>query len=274
LEFLATASPTSNSDDETAMDPTPTGTEETKQMEMPPTASDIALCPKVKTEYATGTAGVKAIRTTNVSPITYRACYYAKNCQYRIRRFPSIADAAAAIECADAWVHDGPHDGQAQMLSDDLVSPFLFGDSNRTGTKLNQNHCTGKGGHYYEVENLESHSPSGRPMRGYKMPQVQPARASACEPSESVGSCRETHIMSLIIIHNGQVALTRTKAKKFWLPCYVILPQRTAQYVARRAATRIGLRIRTGTSQAIQGAQWNKCRLSSSDDTLDAGKAM
>ena len=88
LKFLATASPTSNSDDETAMDPTPTVTEKTKQMEMPPTASDIALCPKIKTEYATGIAGVKAIRTTNVSPFIYRARYYAKNRQYRIGRFP------------------------------------------------------------------------------------------------------------------------------------------------------------------------------------------
>ena len=89
------------------MDPTPTVTEETKQMEMPPTASDIALCPKVKAEYA-----------------IYRARYYTKNRQYRIGGFPSIADAAAAIECADAWVHDGPHDGQAQMLTDDLVILF------------------------------------------------------------------------------------------------------------------------------------------------------
>jgi hypothetical protein len=123
-EFLTTDSAASNSDNEETMEPTSADTEETKQMEMPPTASDIALCPKIKTEYATGTAGVKAIRTTNASPVTFRARYYTKNRQYRIGRFPSIADAAAAIECADAWVHDGPHEGQAQMLSDNLVSPF------------------------------------------------------------------------------------------------------------------------------------------------------
>jgi len=190
LEFLATDSATSNSDDDETMEPTPTETEGTKQKKTPPTASDIALYPKIKTEYATGTAGVKAIRTTNAIPVIFRARYYAKNRQYRIGRFPSIADAAAAIECADAWVHDGPHDGQAQMLSDDLVSPISFGNSNREGTKLNPNTRTGEGGHYDEMENHEPHSPPGRPMRGSKMPQVPPARASACKQSEPVGSCR------------------------------------------------------------------------------------
>jgi hypothetical protein len=202
LEFLATGSTTSNSDDETAMDPTLTVTEETKQMEMLPTASDIALCPKVKTEYATGTAGVKAIRTTNVSPVTYRARYYAKNRQYRIGRFPLIADAAAAIKCADAWVHNGPHDGQSQMLSDDLVSPFSFGESNREGTKPTQNIPTGKCRYYYEVEDPTSQTPPKGPMRRPKMPQVPPARASAREPSELVGSIRERRIASLIIIRD------------------------------------------------------------------------
>ena len=190
LEFLAIGSPASNSDNEMEMDQTPTATEETKQNEMPPTASDIALCPNVNTEYATGTAGVKAIRTTNASPVTYRARYYTNNRQYRIGRFASITEAAAAIKCADAWVHDGPHFGQEQMLSDDLVSPFLFDSSNREGKNKHQNHCAGEGGHDDEMEDPETQSPPRRPMRGSEMPEVPPARASACEPSESVDSSR------------------------------------------------------------------------------------
>ena len=44
LEFLTTDSAASNSDNEEMMEPTPADTEETKQMKMPPTARDIALC--------------------------------------------------------------------------------------------------------------------------------------------------------------------------------------------------------------------------------------
>ena len=95
-------------------------------METHPTSANIALCPRVNIEYATGTAGVEAIRTTNTSPVTFRARYYSKNTQYRFGRFSSIMDATAAIRDADSWVHDGPHDGphdgQLQMLSDRLVS--------------------------------------------------------------------------------------------------------------------------------------------------------
>ena len=99
-------------------------------MEMLPMAADITLCPKVKTEYMTGTVGVIAIQMTDTSPVTVQAHYYSNNVQCHIGRFLSIMDAATTIKCADAWVHDSPHDGQSQMLSDDLVSPFLFGESN------------------------------------------------------------------------------------------------------------------------------------------------
>jgi hypothetical protein len=176
-------------------------------METHPTPEDIALCPRVNIKYATRTAGVKAIRTTDTSPVTFRAQYYSKNKQCHIGRFSSIMDAAAAIWAADLWVHDGPHDGQSQMLSNDLVSPFLFGKSNREGLKLNYITTTGQGRCYHEMENSLSQSPSKGPMRGSKMPQVPPACASACEPSESVGSFREIRIACLIITCNKQVAL-------------------------------------------------------------------
>ena len=143
----------------------------------------------------------------------------------------------------------------------------MFGRSNREGRNINQNHCTGKGGHDDEMEDPKTQSPTRRPMRGSEMPQVPPARASACKPSESVDSGRISKIVSLIIIHDGHVALTQTKAKKFWLPSYLIPPQRTAKSVAWRAAERLGLRIRTGTSQAEQDACWNRHRWNIREET-------
>ena len=102
---------------------------------------DVVLCPIVNTEYATGTAGFKAIRTTETSPVTYRARYYSKNTQYRFGRFASIADAADAIQAADSWIHDG----QSTWLSDHLVSPFCFDKADGETLKPNQSFTTGQG---------------------------------------------------------------------------------------------------------------------------------
>lgn len=70
---------TSNSDNKETTETSPAATKELEQMETHSTTADIALCPRVNIEYADGTAGVKAIRTTNTSPVTFWAQYYSKN---------------------------------------------------------------------------------------------------------------------------------------------------------------------------------------------------